>query len=142
MTTAVKYIGRKPSYTDFAHGSKLTFAPGQTRQLPNDLARKLLRQVDIFEAGGAEEVVPVVPEQAPEQTDDTAAVLLEAQKQQAVIEQQDRERNDLIDQVRVMERSQLEILAKDRWNQVLHHKTSLENARAKVIQFVNQYGPS
>lgn len=39
-----------------------------------------------------------------------------------------------------MDRSQLDILANDRWGQKLHSRLSLENARAKVLQFVDQYG--
>ena len=139
MTTPVKYIGRKPSYTDFVHGSKLTFEPGQVRLIPDDsLARKFLRQVDIFERGDP------VQEQAPTTTespkDDTLTQLDAVQKEKDQANELDKQRNDLLDQVRVMDRSQLDILANDRWGQKLHSRLSLENARAKVLQFVDQYG--
>ena len=141
MTTPVKYIGRKPSYTDFVHGSKLTFEPGQVRAIPDDsLARKFLRQVDIFERGDP------VQEQAPTTTtteppkDDTLTQLDAVQKEKDQANELDKQRNDLLDQIRVMDRSQLDILANDRWGQKLHSRLSLENARAKVLQFVDQYG--
>jgi len=143
MTTPVKYIGRKPSYTDFVHGSKLTFEPGQVRLIPDDsLARKFLRQVDIFERGDP------VQEQAPTTTttpteppkDDTLSQLDAVQKEKDQANELDKQRNDLLDQIRVMDRSQLDILANDRWGQKLHSRLSLENARAKVLQFVDQYG--
>ena len=141
MTTPVKYIGRKPSYTDFVHGSKLTFEPGQVRLIPDDsLARKFLRQVDIFERGDP------VQEQAPTTTtteppkDDTLTQLDAVQKEKDQANELDKQRNDLLDQIRVMDRSQLDILANDRWGQKLHSRLSLENARAKVLQFVDQYG--
>ena len=141
MTTPVKYIGRKPSYTDFVHGSKLTFEPGQVRAIPDDsLARKFLRQVDIFERGDQ------VQEQAPTTTtteppkDDTLTQLDAVQKEKDQANELDKQRNDLLDQIRVMDRSQLDILANDRWGQKLHSRLSLENARAKVLQFVDQYG--
>ena len=141
MTTPVKYIGRKPSYTDFVHGSKLTFEPGQVRAIPDDsLARKFLRQVDIFERGDP------VQEQAPTATttelpkDDTLTQLDAVQKEKDQANELDKQRNDLLDQIRVMDRSQLDILANDRWGQKLHSRLSLENARAKVLQFVDQYG--
>ena len=141
MTTPVKYIGRKPSYTDYVHGSKLTFEPGQVRLIPDDsLARKFLRQVDIFERGDP------VQEQAPTTTtteppkDDTLTQLDAVQKEKDKANELDKQRNDLLDQVRVMDRSQLDILANDRWGQKLHSRLSLENARAKVLQFVDQYG--
>ena len=50
------------------------------------------------------------------------------------------QRNDLVNQIRSMDKSQLDILANDRWGQKLNAKLSLENARAKVLQFVDQYG--
>lgn len=141
MTTPIKYVGRKPSYTDFVHGSKLTFEPGQTRVIPDDsLARKFLRQVDIFERGDQ------VQEQAPTTTttetpkDDTLAQLDAVQKEKDKANELDNQRNDLVNQVRAMDKSQLEILANDRWGQKLHPRLSLENARAKVLQFVDQYG--
>ena len=141
MTTPVKYIGRKPFYTDFVHGSKLTFEPGQVRVIPDDsLARKFLRQVDIFERGDP------VQEQAPTTTtteppkDDTLTQLDAVQKEKDQANELDKQRNDLLDQIRVMDRSQLDILANDRWGQKLHSRLSLENARAKVLQFVDQYG--
>ena len=141
MTTPVKYIGRKPSYTDFVHGSKLTFEPGQVRAIPDDsLARKFLRQVDIFERGDP------VQEQAPTTTtteppkDDTLTQLDAVQKEKDQANELDKQRNDLLDHIRVMDRSQLDILANDRWGQKLHSRLSLENARAKVLQFVDQYG--
>ena len=141
MTTPIKYIGRKPSYTDFVHGSKLTFEPGQVRLIPDDsLARKFLRQVDIFERGDP------VQEQAPTATttelpkDDTLTQLDAVQKEKDQANELDKQRNDLLDQIRVMDRSQLDILANDRWGQKLHNRLSLENARAKVLQFVDQYG--
>lgn len=141
MTTPVKYIGRKPSYTDYVHGSKLTFEPGQVRLIPDDsLARKFLRQVDIFERGD------LVQEQAPTTTtaeppkDDTLSQLAAVQKEKDQANELDKQRNDLLDQIRVMDRSQLDILANDRWGQKLHSRLSLENARAKVLQFVDQYG--
>lgn len=141
MTTTVKYIGRKPSYTDYVHGSKLTFEPGQVRVIPDDsLARKFLRQVDIFERGDQ------VQEQAPTTTtteppkDDTLTQLDAVQKEKDKANELDKQRNDLLDQIRSMDRSQLDILANDRWGQTLHSRLSLENARAKVLQFVDQYG--
>ncbi|MDH4417667.1 MAG: hypothetical protein QE485_10615 [Acidovorax sp.] len=141
MTTPVKYIGRKPSYTDFVHGSKLTFEPGQTRVIPDDsLARKFLRQVDIFERGAQEQAQTSDAAPPGVTKDDTTKLLDDAQKTKDEALEKDNQRNDLVNQVRAMDRSQLEILANDRWGQKLHPRLSLENARAKVLQFVDQYG--
>lgn len=139
MTTPIKYIGRKPSYTDFVNGSKLTFTPGQTRDIPDDsLAAKFLRQIDIFTRGEPEQAEPVKAEGPPK--DDTEKLLKDVQKEKDDILKKDTERNDLVNQIRSMDKSQLDILANDRWGQKLNAKLSLENARAKVLQFVDQYG--
>ena len=141
MTTPIKYIGHKPSYTDFVNGSKLTFTPGQTRDIPDDsLAAKFLRQIDIFVRGDAEQTIatPVKAEGPPK--DDTEKLLKDVQKEKDDILKKDTERNDLVNQIRSMDKSQLDILANDRWGQKLHSRLSLENAREKVLQFVDQYG--
>ena len=139
MTTPIKYIGRKPSYTDFVNGSKLTFTPGQTRDIPDDsLAAKFLRQIDIFTRGELEQAEPVKAEGPPK--DDTEKLLKDVQKEKDDILKKDTERNDLVNQIRSMDKSQLDILANDRWGQKLNAKLSLENAREKVLQFVDQYG--
>lgn len=141
MTTPIKYIGRKPSYTDYVHGSKLTFEPGQVRLIPDDsLARKFLRQVDIFERGDpVQEQAPTTMTTEPPK-DDTLSQLEAVQREKDQANELDKQRNDLLDQIRVMDKSQLDILANDRWGQKLHSRLSLENARAKVLQFVDQYG--
>ena len=141
MTTPIKYIGRKPSYTDYVHGSKLTFEPGQVRAIPDDsLARKFLRQVDIFERGDQVQEQPPTATIIEPPKDDTLTQLDAVQKEKDQANELDKQRNDLLDQIRTMDRSQLDILANDRWGQKLHSRLSLENARAKVLQFVDQYG--
>ena len=141
MTTPIKYIGRKPSYTDFVNGSKLTFTPGQTRDIPDDsLAAKFLRQIDIFTRGESEQAEPKSVKAEGPPKDDTEKLLKDVQKEKDDILKKDAERNDLVNQIRSMDKSQLDILANDRWGQKLNAKLSLENARAKVLQFVDQYG--
>lgn len=153
MNQRIEYIGRKPQYTDHLHGTGLKFVPGQVRELPAALAGKFLRQIDLFtkardaaqkqqdEQAGPE--APVTNAQQGHVTkpeDDTAAVLEAAQKQQDEQAQKDLERGELLDQIRVMDKAELLTLAKVRWNQALHKNLSLESARERVIQFVDQYG--
>lgn len=141
MTTPIKYIGRKPSYTDFVNGSKLTFTPGQTRDIPDDsLAAKFLRQIDIFTRGEPEQAEPKPVKAEGPPKGDTEKLLKDVQKEKDDILKKDTERNDLVNQIRSMDKSQLDILANDRWGQKLSARLSLENAREKVLQFVDQYG--
>lgn len=141
MTTPIKYIGRKPSYTDFVNGSKLTFTPGQTRDIPDDsLAAKFLRQIDIFVRGDADEADTKPTKAAEPPKDDTADMLDKSQKEKDALLEKDHQRNELVNHIRSMDKDQLSVLANDRWGQTLHNRLTLENARAKVLQFVDQYG--
>lgn len=151
MNQQIQYIGRKPHYTDYLHGTGLKFVCGQVRELPAALAGKFLRQIDLF-AKADEAAQKQQDEQTQAQAanaqqghlakpeDDTAAVLEAAQKQQDEQARKEMERGELLDQIRVMSKPELQMLAKDRWNQVVHKNLSLENTRERVIQFVDQYG--
>lgn len=162
MTMRIEYIGRKPTYKDVLYGTGLTFVPGQVRELPKLLAAKFLRHDDLFstekakapEAKQDEQVqkedgaitnaqqghVTTPAKEQSEPVDDTAAVLEAAQKQQDEQAQKDLERAGLMDQIRIMSKPELQTLAKDRWNQVVHKNLSLEHTRERLIQFVDQYG--
>lgn len=151
MDKRIEYIGRRPNFTDHLYGTGLTFVTGQVRVLPAVLAAKFLRHIDLFSEAAQKQQDEQVQLADPAVTnaqqghidkpeDDTAAVLQAAQKQQDEQARKDLERGQLLDQIRVMTQPELLTLARDRWNQVLRKNMSLENARERVIQFVDQYG--
>lgn len=141
---AVQYIGRRPSYTDRLYGTGLSFEQDQVRGLPASIAKNFLRHGDLFQraavveqagTGQGEQQPPGVP------LDDTAAQLAEAQRLQDEQRAKDLRRQELLDQVSNMDKEGLQVFAKDTYNQVVPKTMTLENMRAKVFAFIDQYGP-
>ena len=131
----VKYVGSH-SFVDRLYGSKLPFEPGQIRELPALLAEKLLRHADVFERGAA-----LLTEAKPAKLkDDTQALLTEAKKDQAKEDVISNQRQDLVDQVNVMDKDALKDFAQEKYGQPLSKSLSLENMRNRVTGFIDQYG--
>ncbi|HBK00102.1 MAG TPA: hypothetical protein DDZ62_09065 [Delftia acidovorans] len=140
---AVQYIGRRPSYIDRLYGTGLLFDTEQVRGLPASIAKNFLRHGDLFQrAAVADDVgtgqgqlqAPITP------LDDTAAQLAEAQRLQDEQRAKDMRRQELLDQVSNMDKDGLQVFAKDTYNQVVPKTMTLENMRAKVFAFIDEYG--
>lgn len=124
MEIQVRYIGARELYVDKLYRSGLTFTPGQARVVSGDLARKLLRHVDIFDAGDP------VPENEPEApAEDTPP---------------DTSEEDLIaglkDQIAVMDKEALETFAREQYGQELDRRRGIEKLRISVMEMIDQYG--
>ncbi|EZP56394.1 hypothetical protein [Delftia sp. RIT313] len=141
---AVQYIGRRPSYIDRLYGTGLSFDAEQVRDLPASIAKNFLRHGDLFQraavveeagAGQGGQQAPITP------LDDTAAQLAEAQRLQEEQRAKDMRRQELLDQVSNMDKEGLQVFAKDTYNQVVPKTMTLENMRAKVFAFIDEYGP-
>jgi len=48
---AIKYIGVRPTYRDGAYASGIEFKSGETKFVPKDIAAKMLKHHDVYEAG-------------------------------------------------------------------------------------------
>lgn len=140
---AVQYIGRRPSYIDRLYGTGLSFEAEQVRGLPASIAKNFLRHGDLFRraavvedtgAGQGEQLASGTP------LDDTAAQLAEAQRLQDEQRAKDLRRQELLDQVSNMDKDGLQVFAKDTYNQVVPKTMTLENMRAKVFAFIDEYG--
>lgn len=137
---AVKYIGRRDSWTDGLYGSGLVFAREQVRTLPSDIAGKLLRHPDVFEKV---DVAAVAQESAPNQapTDDTSQ-LLERGKAQKDDKQQDisqvQDLHDMID--RMENKNELAEFALHKYQQKLNKSSKIETMRTQVKALIDQYG--
>lgn len=140
---AVQYIGRRPSYIDRLYGTGLSFDAEQVRDLPSSIAKNFLRHGDLFqraavvEEAGAGQGGQQAPSTPP---DDTAAQLAEAQRLQDEQRAKDLRRQELLDQVSNMDKEGLQVFAKDTYNQVVPKTMTLENMRAKVFAFIDEYG--
>lgn len=140
---AIQYIGRRPSYIDRLYGTGLSFDAEQIRDLPASIAKNFLRHGDLFqraavvEEAGAGQGGQQAPSTPP---DDTAAQLAEAQRLRDEQRAKDLRRQELLDQVSNMDKEGLQVFAKDTYNQVVPKTMTLENMRAKVFAFIDEYG--
>lgn len=132
----VTYIGRRPEWTDRVYGSGIGFTAGQTRNLPQLLAKKLLRHGDLFEAAA---LAPSEPAPAAA-TDDTAALLAAAQKTKDEQQDEQGKLQDLYDQVSLMTKEALNQFANTNYRQTLNPRDSVATMREKVIGLIDQYG--
>lgn len=140
----VVYIGRKPTYTDHLYGTGLSFAQGQERAMPADIARKFLRHPDMFEEGSAKAVADAPAQSGnvedKEEDDDTARRLAEAKKLED--EQRDKENRilDLKQQINIMTKDSLAEYAMTNYQQNLDKRKSVAELRQAVTGMIDQFG--
>lgn len=60
---AVKYVGRRPTYTDGTFGTRITFEQGETKMVPAEVAVKMFGHPDVYVPGDAPPVL-ATPEDA------------------------------------------------------------------------------
>ncbi len=132
---AVKYIGRREHWTDTLYRSGLAFASGQTRQLPVDVARKLLRHADLFEQ------VELVEADAPDAPLDNTAELLKVGEKLKAEKDKSSVEFAVIDQVNQMEdKDALAEFAMNRFQLKLAKTKKTETMRAEIIAHINRFG--
>lgn len=133
-TIAVKYIGRRESFTDTNYRSGLTFNRGQTRSLPVALARQFLRHADLFEVGTAEK------RSARAKEDDTQEILESVKAAQKEEAQTEMLMQDLRDTVQTMDKDALAEFAQVHYQQQIDKRHSIESLREQVVQFIDRFG--
>ena len=133
----VTYTGNETPFIERNYGSGLSFEQGQTRAVPVDLGVQLLRHRDVFVQ--ANDDAPT-QEAALLAVDDTLAQLDEAAKVQAELDAQLNERQNVVDQVNLMDKDALKQYAQTKYGQPLPKTMSEASMRAKVVGFIDQYG--
>lgn len=134
----VKYIGRRPEWHDRVYGTGLYFAAEQTRNLPPEIARRLLRHADLFEKG---EIPAAVEAAEPTNSTDDTDELLEQGKQAKEDEHTvQTQLQDLYDQVEQMGKDSLIEFASTKYRQNLNKRDSVATLRGQVRQFIDQFG--
>lgn len=134
----VKYIGRRPEWHDRVYGTGLYFAAEQTRNLPPEIARRLLRHADLFEKG---EIPAAVEAAEPTNSTDDTDELLEQGKQAKEDEHTvQTQLQDLYDQVEQMGKNSLIEFASTKYRQNLNKRDSVATLRGQVRQFIDQFG--
>ncbi len=132
---AVKYIGRREHWTDTLYRTGLAFASGQTRQLPGDVARKLLRHADLFEQ------VDLVEADAPDAPLDNTAELLKVGEKLKAEKDESSVEFAVIDQVNRMEdKDALVEFAMNKFQLRLAKTKKPETMRAEIIAHINRFG--
>ncbi|TLP68231.1 hypothetical protein FEA48_30730 [Pseudomonas nitroreducens] len=135
----VEYVGRRETWFDRLYNTGLTFTAGQTRSLPPEIARKLLRHADLFAEGvvSAEAVSTGAPAL---ESDNTQQQLEEGRRQQE--EQRDRQNEvqALYDQVDRMDKAGLVEFAKNNYRQELSMTDKKADLQTKVKSMIDQFG--
>lgn len=134
----VKYIGRRPEWHDRVYGTGLYFAAEQTRNLPPEIARRLLRHADLFEKGK----IPAAVEAAEptNSTDDTDELLEQGKQAKEDEHTVQTQLQDLYDQVEQMGKDSLIEFASTKYRQNLNKRDSVATLRGQVRQFIDQFG--
>lgn len=123
--TSIKYVGRRASHTDGMYGTRLTWAAGETLQVPAVIAAKMLAHPDVYQLG--EPVVGVLPP-----LPDTS----KAKEEQV---QEDRA-FDMRQSIAAMNKDGVVSFVKTNFRVDLDKKQSVASLRAQATQLVDQYG--
>ena len=135
-TAAVTYTGKR-YWADRLYGSGLDFEPGQTREMPTELARKFLKHADMFSTAS----VTPAQERKQQEVDDTQAKLDAAAQKRAMKKAEQDRRQDLVDRVNAMDEQSLREFAKNTYQQDIDGRVhDVAKLREKVIGFVDQFG--
>ena len=133
-TLAVKYVGRRDSWTDRLYGTGLTFAKDQVRFVPSESARQLLKHTDLFT-----EDANAKPAQE-KKTDDTEQAMAQAEAQKAEQHAKVNAVADLHDQVNQMTKDALEQFAKDKFNIDLDKRQKVDDLKKEVHTLIDRFG--
>jgi hypothetical protein len=116
---SVKYIGKRAQYVDGAFGTRILFNQGESRLVPADKARLMLKHPDVYVLGVADAPIAVVPATKTE-ADDT---------------------QDLRDAVSAMsDKDSLSDFAQMKYGIKLDKRKSIDDLRFQAIGLIDQYG--
>ena len=115
---SVKYIGNRAEYTDGTFGTRIHFIQGESRLVPMDKARQMLKHPDVYVPGDEDAPVALVPVDTQEQ--DNA--------------------QDMRDAIAVMGKDALASYAGAHFKIDLDKRKGVEALRAQVTQLVDQFG--
>ena len=131
----VKYIGRRPSFHDRLFGTGLDFVQGQTHAVIADVARKFLHHTSEFERDDTKAAVSAKALSASE--------ALEAAKAKEKLDHDAKALDEvqyLRDQVKRMEKPELEAMAKNHYGQDIDKRRSVQALREEVVSLIDRYG--
>lgn len=115
---SVKYIGRRAEYTEGMYGTRIRFLQGESRMVPVDKARLMLKHPDVYAPGVPDAAVAVLPE----------------------VKTEDDDVQDMRDAIAIMDKGSLEQYAKTHFMVDLDKRRSVENLRTEVTGLVDRFG--
>ncbi len=117
---SVKYIGKRHRYVDGAYGTRVAFAQGESRMVPAEKARLMLKHPDVYVPGVADAPIASVPDQPQADSDELQA---------------------LRDTINAMtEKDALSDYTHIKYGIKLDQRRSIERMRMDAIALVDQYG--
>jgi hypothetical protein len=116
---SVKYIGKRPEYTEGTYGTRIHFVQGESRMVPADKAKLMLRHADVYEPGDKDAPVAEVAD-SPVKEDDAV--------------------QDMRDAINIMGKEALTDYAKTNFGTSLDQRKGVDALRAKVTGLIDQYG--
>lgn len=146
---SIKYIGKREPWHDRLYRTGLVFDCNQVRTIPWDMARKFLRHEDLFEKvdddakDESDETPPAEDDtqnDSDSKADDTQALLDEQTAKNKDKDDEQRELQDLYDQVSVMDKPALKDFAMTHYQQNTNNSKSVENIRLDVTAMIDQFG--
>ena len=117
---SVKYIGKRLEYTDGTYGTRIHFVQGESRLVPLDKARLMLKHPDVYAPGEADAPIAVMPE--------------------AKDKKPDEETQDMRDSIAIMDKAALETYAKTNFRINIDKRKNVEALRAEVTGLVDRFG--
>lgn len=147
---SIKYIGKREPWHDRLYKTGLVFDCNQVRTIPWDMARKFLRHEDLFEKvdDDAKDKTDKASKKSEadkadddsQASDDTQALLDEQEAKNKDRDDEQRELQDLYDQVSVMDKPALKDFAMTHYQQNTNNSKSVENIRLDVTAMIDQFG--
>jgi len=115
---SVKYIGKRAEYTEGTYGTRIHFMQGESRMVPVDKARLMLKHTDVY-APGVEDAVIAVVQEPKDESDDV---------------------QDLRDSIAIMDKDALSVYAKTHFQVNIDKRKGVEALRSEVTQYVDRFG--
>jgi len=117
---SVKYIGKRHRYVDGAYGTRIAFEQGESRMVPAEKARLMLRHPDVYVPGKADAPIASVPDTSKTDND---------------------ELQGLRDSIQAMaDKDAIASFIKQKYGIELEKRRSIERLRLDAIGLVDQYG--
>jgi len=115
---SVKYIGKRAEYTDGTYGTRIAFVQGESRMVPLDKARLMLKHPDVYVAGEDDAEVA-----------HCASPVTEADEAQ-----------DMRDAIGLMDKDALTTYAKTHFNMDIDRRKGIQTLRTEVVGLVDRFG--